>query len=811
MSALRQRFAQLCNSLRNRILVAFLLMLTAVELIAYGVLSLTTHEIVQRQVSSDLGVAERLFERQMAYNRDRLTEAARLLSSDFGFRDAIATQDEATIASVLENHGNRIGAGLMMLAGGDGRLVASKGDVVAGQDFPFPRLLAEAQRDGSSSSLVLYRGRGYQLVIVPVLAPLPIAWVATGFIVDDHVAADLKDLTALDLSFVSRVEPDGWQVLASTLAADTRSELPRWLAAVRIAGDHDETFRSRDDIYPTRLHRVSASGAGEITAVLQRSLTTALAPYRRLQQTLLVLAGISLLLSALLSYFIAGSITNPLARLTRSAQRMREGHYDEPIQLRQADEIGVLADSLNHMREGIAAREREILRLAYFDPLTGLPNRLRFNRELTSAITRAAAAERCVTVMMLDIDRFRIVNGTLGHGVGDEVLCEVAERLRAALSQDMPVARLGGDEFGIVIPLSGLHCYEAVVADLLSYFDQPMASRGQSLDVSASIGVALYPHDGLDPETLIRHADTACFAAKRTRSGHARFNAVTMATQQTQLSLLGELRHAVEYGELCAYYQPRVSLFGNRLEGVEALVRWKHPQRGLVNPAEFIPFAEQTGYIRTLTRCMIVAALSDCGRWLHEGLRIPVAVNLSARDLHDANLPVIIEHELQTSGVPAPLLTLEITESVLMEDPQAALANLSRLDALGVRLAIDDYGTGYSSLAYVKRLPVDELKIDQTFVREVAANPRDRAIVASTIDLAHNLGMTVTAEGIEDPACYEQLRRLGCDHGQGYWISKPLSTEALRQWLQEAHWIVPQTATARERGEFVVLRAARGD
>jgi diguanylate cyclase (GGDEF)-like protein len=462
---------------------------------------------------------------------------------------------------------------------------------------------------------------------------------------------------------------------------------------------------------------------------------------------------------------------------------MSRGDYSEPIDVATGDEIGALADALNHMRKGIAAHEKEILRLAYEDPLTSLPNRALFNDRLAGAVTLARRNGTPLTVMLMDLDRFKHINDTLGHAVGDSVLREVGTRLRSVLRESDTIARLGGDEFGVLLPTGNEDRIAEVVRKILRAIEQPIECDGQWLDVGASIGIARFPEHGDKPGTLISRADVAMYLAKAANSEFAFYDSSHDGTQQEQLSLLGELRRAVERNELRVFFQPKIDLRTGKTKGVEALVRWLHPMRGIVPPIEFMPFAERTGFVRTVTRWVLETALQRCGQWLAEGMRLQVSVNISVRDLQNTELPDIVAGLLASCAVPPELVCLEITESSFMENPQRAFQTLGRLRALGVRLSIDDFGTGFSSLSYLRKLSVHEIKIDRTFIAAMEDGD-DMVIVRSTIELAHNLGLSVVAEGIEDEHSLARLRAMGCDEAQGFFMSRPLPGEKLVEWLR---------------------------
>jgi diguanylate cyclase len=438
--------------------------------------------------------------------------------------------------------------------------------------------------------------------------------------------------------------------------------------------------------------------------------------------------------------------------------------------------------------------ERALTRQAFTDQLTGLPNRALLHDRTHQAIRLADRHGLTTALLLVDLDRFKEVNDTLGHHHGDLLLQQVAERLHATLRDSDTVARLGGDEFAVLLPQITSIQEATVVADKLNAAIQaPFTIDGLTLDIDASIGLAAYPDHANSPQELLQHADTAMHAAKATHDGSTIYDPTLDQHNPRRLGLLGQLRRALTTGELVVHYQPKADLRTRQILGVEALVRWQHPTHGLLGPGEFIPLAETTGLIRPLTTYVLDAALRQCRAWLDTGHQLTVAVNLSTRCLLDLTLPDQITRLLADTAVAPQHLVLEITESAIMTDPTRALDILNRLHTQGVQLAIDDFGTGYSSMAYLKRLPVDELKVDRSFVTHLRNDQNDAAIVRSTIDLGHNLGLRVVAEGVEDQATLNQLATLDCDSAQGYHLARPMPPAELNTWLATQ----PQPAPSR--------------
>ncbi|OON79684.1 putative bifunctional diguanylate cyclase/phosphodiesterase [Streptomyces tsukubensis] len=425
------------------------------------------------------------------------------------------------------------------------------------------------------------------------------------------------------------------------------------------------------------------------------------------------------------------------------------------------------------------ARAEEQLR----DPLTGLPNRQWLLERIWSALDDAERLGVRSALVLIDLDRFRSVNDTLGHLAGDRLLLQIAERLRLALPRGAEVARLGGDEFAVLLPVadsttSAQRVARALVGDLGS----PLDLDGLTLVLEASAGLAVFPEHALDAEGLLRRADVAMYQAKRDRTGVEVYESKRDSNTPDRLGLLGDLRRALDAGDVELHYQPKVR-FDGQVAGLEALVRWVHPERGKVPPDEFIAIAESSGLMPHLTEYVLETALAQVARWRAQGLFVPVAVNVSPRDVHTPGFAGAVAARLARHGVPAGALQLEITEHVLLEDPQRAADTLAGLTGHGVKMSLDDFGTGYSSLVHLRRLPVSELKIDRSFVARLAVDTEDAEIVRCTVDLAHSLGLVVVAEGVEDDETWERLRDLGCDAVQGWLVAAAMPPDEATAWL----------------------------
>lgn len=494
--------------------------------------------------------------------------------------------------------------------------------------------------------------------------------------------------------------------------------------------------------------------------------------------TVWVIAVVASLVGAVLALLIAHGIVGPIQKAVAVAESIAGGNYDCPVPAGRGREIGTLMHSLDVMRESIASREQHILTLAYEDRLTGLPNRTRFMEVVTEALAQGSGV-----LILLNIDRFSHINNALGHQVGDRMLEQFAKRLGELVKEQHFISRLGGDEFAIVIRNADKAAAAQLAQAMLSRLREPMVLDGQRLDMDASLGIVRFPEDSDTLTTLLRRADLAMVLAKRRHDGYAFATDVTDEPQHEQLSLIGEMREALAREEFTVFFQPKLDLATHRIKGAEALLRWWHPERGLVPPGRFIPFAEQTGFIREITPWLLRSVIAHASAWHRDRLNLVVSANLSALDLLSTELVGYVQSLLNETGLPPSRLCLEITESALMDDPETALDHLRKLADFGVKLSIDDYGSGQASLAYVKNLPVHELKIDRALVDKVDRLPKNAAIVRSTILLCRELNLAVVAEGAETQDELDWLMINGCEIVQGYGVAKPMPAAEFPAWV----------------------------
>jgi diguanylate cyclase (GGDEF)-like protein len=784
------------QSLEGRIATLFLMLIIVLQVLGLAVIQSGIDSNARASIATELTNGEKVFRKLMEQAAQKRRSSAQVLARDTGFVQAVGNDgngDQETIKSALENSARRAGADLTMLVDGERRIKVTTGiGRAAGLEKLVLRLLDQAEQSDGASSIALVDDKPFQVVVMPVRAPITIAWVVMGFAIDRELATDMKELSALEVAILSRGADGRWLPVEATLPPAASASMLASLQNTSIGAARTFDITISGARYSARMVDISRDGERGASVMLARSIDAATEQYTRLERHLMLLTVAGIIVAAVASVLTAKRIAQPLRQLAGIARRLERGDYRAQTGFKRDDEIGALAKAFDSMRDGIAKREQEIRRLAYWDPLTSLPNRAQFVLLMNESLAEAGKRGQTMFVLMMDLDRFKHVNDVMGHNFGDALLRQVASRLQlqvAAAHADAHVARLGGDEFAVLLPGASLDSAEVIAASILRALEQPLSLDDQTVDIGAGLGIAGYPMHGADAEALLSMAEVAMYDAKQRNDGAVVYDPMIDKSSETSLSLLTELRSAIERDEFRLHVQPKMKLDTGEVVGVEALVRWLHPLRGNVFPDEFIPFAEQTGFIRVLTRWVLEQSAALCRDMAAKGIDLKVSVNLSTRDLLDQDLPGKFGDILQRHQVAPSSFCLEITESAIMDDPIRAQQTLERLHAMGVELSIDDFGTGYSSLAYLKRLPVDELKIDKSFVLNMENDIGDTKIVRSTIDLGHNMGLRVVAEGIESEAVWRLLAALGCDEGQGYFMSRPIPGDKLVDWIR--NWVPP--------------------
>lgn len=754
------------TSFQARIAIVLILLPLVVIGALYFAVQAATNASIRTQAREQLEVGTSVFGQLLDTHARQLRDAVQVLTSDFGFREAVASGDEATIRSALFNHGARINAGVVMMFDMDGKLTAS---TVAPPSVAQAEQISRQLNNQGQSILMPFDGQIYLLVQATVNAPLPIARLVTGFAIDERFAHELNQLTHLELSIIGSMDgqPD---VLVSTLED---------LHKITLDGDSGEVMHGDEPFLVQRL--VLGSGDGfRVQALLQRSLEQARGSVAVLNKQILLIAVAALVASLLGALLLARGLSRPIRQLAGAAERVGQGDYEVPLALDRSDELGSLAKTFQNMQQGLAERERQLAHNALHDPLTGLPNRNLALERLNSAIM----AGRHIALLSLGIGNLRTVSESCEAGGSDRVMQQLANRLQAALRPSDSLARLLGDEF--VLLLDGADVDSAVAtADRVQQLSmKPFRIDNHDIALDCRIGIAGYPGDGDTAEELLRRASIAMQDAGHLAGRIQVYESGRDAAQQRQVQLIRDLRRAAQREELLLHYQPKLDIRNPARIQAEGLLRWQHPQFGMVSPGEFIPLAERTGSIQLLTAWVIEEGVRQLQEWRARGLTVQLSLNISTEDLVDAELPTRVGRLLSQYQVAGSQLIFEITESGVMLNPAVALQVLHGLREKGIGLSVDDFGTGYSSLAQLKRMPVQELKIDQSFIRELDDTSEDAVIVRSTIEMSHSLGLKVVAEGVELQRSLDLLERWGCDSVQGYLISRPLAAQAFEAWMQ---------------------------
>jgi diguanylate cyclase (GGDEF)-like protein len=752
MSSLRPKVLRLrFTSLRTRVSTVFIALLGVTLALALIVANIGINDHGRGVAARDMASNARVFDELIALRGKQMRESAVVLANDFGFREAMATGDHATLASSLTSLRDRSGAGMALVVGFDGNVVTSAGAPQIDGALLWPSL-----DEGRNSGMMDVDGRLSLAVAAPIKTPDLAGWLLLVQPLDGRELRQITKLAAIPIA-------------AEVLTAD---EMPQSLATLPLGQVVSRNDRGEELLYRVSIVRSLQEGL-KPRLMLRHSLTKALADYQTLKHLLAAIALAGVALAAWLSTRLASGIARPLAALAEATRRFGAGEVAK-VPVESEDEVGQLASSFNAMVDAIEDRERKITHIALHDGLTNLPNRRLFIEQLEVALDRRPETARTV-VAFIDLDDFKAINDTLGHPVGDELLKRVSKQLQGEFPNAV-VARFGGDEFGMLFPaLPENEDLASLARKLHACFGEDMMVDSHMVATSASFGIAIAPTDGNDSTTLLKNADLALYRAKTDGKSTYQFFEVSLdkeARRRRQIEM--DLRRAVRDGAFELHFQPLFSLKEDQLKGFEALIRWNHPERGMLSPVEFIPIAEDTGLIIPIGEWVIREACRQAATWPET---VSVAVNISPKQFSSPVLSNVIVQALASSGLPAQRLELEITESIFIANVQRTLGTLHGLRSLGVRIALDDFGTGYSSLSYLRSFPFDKLKIDQSFVRDLGSQGNAHAIIRAITTLADALGIETLAEGVEESIQSEILKREGCHSIQGYLMSRPVAGE----------------------------------
>ena len=762
---------------RTRLALFFVATLILVQ----GVTAVLAYDVARRQLVKEGGhqltASAAAFVAQMNDLSASVANGVQIMSLDYGLRSAIGARDKDTILSVLRNHGRRVGASRMQLLDLDGKVQADTASGAGdGQPFAFPDLLSRAFNERTAAVAVV-DGKAFWVVVVPIYAPQPVGLVAASIPVDNAMIAHMQQLSALPRD-IELATPTGTGHYAVMARGSSRSELTASFSSSDRSLPSEPTAATiggRDYLVLAQLLR-QPKGSGAVYAVLGYSLDDALRPYKAVWDAWLALLAVGLAAGLLVAWLVARGVSRPVEALAAAARRIAGGDYRDAPEVRRRDEIGELATAFRTMGDAVRERELRIRHQAMHDGVTGLPNRAAAEEAIDQDLATAPGQQGAL--LIVGVTRLPDIIKTIGHALADRLMRDAGVRVGQVAGTHY-VARATDTQFAVW--LRGADRTEAisVAFRVMDALGQPYQEAEVNMDMGPAVGIALAPSHGERAAALLRRAEVAEFAAVGSARGVDVYDPQADPHRPERLSLMSELRTAIETDALELYYQPQRRLADGRIDGVEALVRWPRPGRGMVSPEQFVAVAEETGNIGRLTRWVLARGIAQAAELVRAGQPLRFSINLSARDIGDTELPDHVAHLLRVHQLPATALVLEVTESAVIGEPEAALQVLRRLADMGIDVAIDDFGVGQTSFAYLRRLPVRELKIDKMFVQHLATDETDRVIVRSLVELGHRLGYRVTAEGVEDEDTIAFLGEVGCDHVQGFHVDRPMSFAAL--------------------------------
>ncbi|MGI2156098.1 EAL domain-containing protein [Shewanella baltica] len=756
------------NSFRARLILVFFIVLTLVQFAtAFSVLTATERDnFLQQQKSLDIGA--NVFLEVLSNRGIQLSQSLSVLSADFGFKRAIATGEQETIESVLSNHGSRIGADAAVLLSPKGELLTSSLPGLTQDDIQ--SLFDMTTSNNNALAILNFDHASYQFVLQPVKAPTLIAWVGMGFLLDEKVAQQAKAITGIDVSFVNQAT--GRTEIASTLSDDEKRSV------VEQASLFPSLLKMPSENIPVDYLSMAIKlydHNGSQLALLHQSNLKWQQSYQHLRNNMLLIFALTLALAIVIAIWLSGSLTEPVHQLVTYARKIGQGKQPGSIQGAPA-ELRVLAKSLSLMRDDIEAREKDLVYQSRHDSLTGLLNRFAAKQHLADLKHELAGA-----MVLLDIKHFRHINDIIGFANADTLLVLFARRLEQLAPTPDLLARLDGDSF-LLLYSQGIRPEHLLKS--LDMLESPFPIQGSNISLTVRAGLLEIDGNGADIDVLVRRAEIALNQACLEEQRIVSYRQGADEKYQRELTIIRDLPIGLAQNQLYLVFQPKVDLHLNQCTGAEALIRWQHPTLGFIPPDEFIQLAENSGNIDIVSQWVLKQAIQQLVAWQQRGMALKLAINLSAHDLVDTRLPNQIASLLKDNNLPSGALCIEVTEGAVMKDAQTVVSVLQRFRDMGVSVAIDDFGTGHSSLAYLKILPVNEVKIDRSFIKDMLTNSQDVMIVNTSIQLIHGLGFTVVAEGVEEPEGVEILRNLNCDIIQGYVFSKPLKAAEFDLWFE---------------------------
>jgi len=762
------------KSLQSKIFVFFVLLLLVVQAIALWSVYSGQQTQERQEIQNRLQSADTIFSELFDSRNYYLTAFANTAAKDFGIKQ-VFNEDSRSLDVALNNHRKRIDADMVMAITSEGIVKSqiivkrdgSQAKVKIGEEakgsFKYPNWLLA---NDALSHLYPLKNALYQLSLSPLkVGSNIIGWVGFGFEIDSRLAHKYKNITGLETSFMVK-QGDIWKMIASS----AQNEQLKLVEPI-IKGDGPPGYIVQRKI-------ISESDSIELGIGMFALRADLVEVLQGQWWQIIMLIVATLVLSLAGAYAIAASITKPVKILVKQAKKIASGDYQQQIAIQDQSELGQLANEFNEMQKAVLHREQAMEHLANHDKMTGLPNR----NMLITELCKLVECHKSYAVFHLNLSRLTEINDTLGHDVGDSLIQDAAAKL-SDINGISQVFHLGADEFILLSDKYEGDQLALLIANIDQQLEVPFEHECLPLQLQFRIGIACFPQHSQDYMKVLQMADTALHHTRRKNQQIQIYNPDLEVNTVERLSLISDFKIAISHNQLEVFYQPKMLLSTQQITHMEALVRWRHPSLGLVPPDNFIPIAEQTGQITQLTRWVFKQVVSQYKLWLTQGYDFNLAVNISAYDVRDPGFYQNFCDTIDSENVPASQFTLEVTESAVVDDPDAAIAVLKRFKDKGFKLSIDDYGTGYSSLAQLKQLPVHELKIDKSFIQKLKEDPDDQIIVLSTIELAHNMGLTIVAEGIEDEFALDWLKQRGCEKAQGYFINRPQPVAELNEWL----------------------------
>ncbi|MCH7822436.1 MAG: EAL domain-containing protein [Proteobacteria bacterium] len=762
-------------SFRTKLLLLTIVPLAVAQVVTLFAVMQTIELDIESRARESLNIGANVVNEFLAARGKQLRRSVAVLAADYGLKEAHATGDAITIRSVLENHRNRVGADIAALLDLDGAPIASTLDFESGRLVELEQL-ADESAPAHRESTALISGTLYHVFTVPLRAPVTVGWIVMAFRIDDELSNRISALTGLAASIVRA--DSGPAAITSTTATSSDS-IDLNIASNVVYMTHDAVDES------LTIQTSFIRGDEAVLVVLQRSMREAMQPYIEARRGLIAFGAALLLFVAIAGAWFSTTISRPLRTLHAAARRMISGNYDTSLTVNSSDEFGELASSFNAMQTAIAEREQRISHYATHDSLTDLPNQTSVLTGLTATIESARNDGTPVAVLSIRLTRMGEISSTLGHSATDDLIKLAARQLLANFDGGELLGQTGTNEFVLVVPGHDSESALAYVDRIEHILGSGVTLGRVNIILQTAIGIADFPRHSQTAAELLRHASIARTESSASKDRFRIYQEGREDEFQRRLRIVNDLPSALRKGEIQVWFQPKVSLPDGAVCGAEALVRWQHPEFGFLLPDDFIATAEQSGTIVHLTRYVIADAVRQCRAWEDAGHTLQVSLNLSARDLADEYLPYHVLQILKEQNLPAARLTLEVTENSIMDNIRHAVTILECLRDIGVQISMDDFGTGHSSLAQLRNIPLHELKIDKSFVMSLVDDEHNDAIVRTTVDLAHNLNLSVVAEGVE---CEETMRRIaamGCEQVQGYFLSEPLRPEKFLAWVND--------------------------